>query len=242
MPQVFRLTIQPRRVLLLVAAMALGLITGCGRLSGTDSSEGVKLYQQGNYLGAVNSFQRALDSQPGNPDCFYNLGATYHQQAKLFGRAGDLETAEQYYHLCLARSPNHPACQRGLAVLLVETGRSPEALEQLQQWAAREPNNAEPRIELARICHEQGDEFDAENYLVDAVALAPDNPRALVALGQIREASGDSRQALANYSRALEIDRNQPTVVAKVATLAGDTSAPVIATAPAGGGASYPPR
>lgn len=127
-------------------------------------------------------------------------------------------------------------------MLLVETGRSPEALEQLQQWAAREPNNAEPRIELARICHEQGDEFDAENYLVDAVALDPDNPRALVALGQIREASGDSRQALANYSRALEIDRNQPTVVAKVATLAGDTSAPVIATAPAGGGASYPPR
>jgi tetratricopeptide (TPR) repeat protein len=242
MPQFLRLTRQPTLLCLLVGDFAFVLITGCGSLTGSDSSEGVRLYHQGNYLGAVNSFQRALDDQPGNPDCFYNLGATYHQQAKLFGRAGDLETAEQYYHLCLARSPNHPACQRGLAVLLVETSRSPEAMAQLQQWAVREPDNPEPRIELARICHEQGDERDAENYLVDAVAIAPDNPRALVALGQIREASGDSRQALANYSRALEIDRNQPTVAAKVATLSGDATVPVIATTPAGRGMAFPPR
>ena len=63
----------------------------------------MRLYQQGNYLGAANSFQRALEKQPGDADCFYNLGATYHQQAKIFGQTGDLQTAEQYYHLCLAR-------------------------------------------------------------------------------------------------------------------------------------------
>ena len=218
------------------------VFAGCGRLTGSDSSEGVRLYQQGNYLGAVNSFQRALAAQPGNPDCFYNLGATYHQQAKLFGRPGDLETAEQYYHLCLARSPNHPACQRGLAVLLIETDRPAEATAQLQQWAAREPGNPEPRIELARICQEQGDRLDAENYLVEAVALDPENPRALVALGQIRESTGDAQQALANYERALEIDRNQPTVAAKVTTLSGGEGAPVLATRPAGSGAAYAPR
>ena len=242
MPLVSRQTEQTHVSLWLLIALVPVLGTGCGRFTGSESSEGVRLYQQGNYLGAVNSFEHALDDQPGNPDCFYNLGATYHQQAKLFGRSGDLETAEQYYHLCLDRSPNHPACQRGLAVLFIETGRSSEALGQLQQWAAREPNNPEPRIELARICHEQGDELDAENYLVDAVALDPGNPRALVALGQIREASGDSRQALANYSRALEIDRNQPTVAAKVAALSGNAAQPVIATMPAGGGAGYSPR
>lgn len=228
-------------VRLLVVCLPM-VFAGCGRLTGSDSSEGVRLYQQGNYLGAVNSFQRALATQPGNPDCFYNLGATYHQQAKLFGRPGDLETAEQYYHLCLARSPNHPACQRGLAVLLIETERSAEAISQLQQWAAREPENPEPRIELARICQEQGDRLDAENYLVEAVALDPENPRALVALGQIRESTGDAQQALANYERALEIDRNQPTVAAKVTTLSGGGGATVLATRPAGSGAAYAPR
>lgn len=189
-----------------------------------DNTTGVQLYQQGNYLGAVNHFQQALAKQPGNPDCFYNLGATYHQQAKVFSRTEDLKTAEQYYHLCLARNPNHEACQRGLAVLLVEEGRGEEATAQLQQWAQRQPGNPNPQIELARLCEEHGDVREAENHLVDALAIDPNNPRALVALGQLRESSGQSAQALANYNRALAIDPRQPTVAAHVAALSAAQS------------------
>lgn len=215
--------------ILLVAAVSA---SGCHRLTANDSSEGVRLYQQGNYLGAVNSFQRALDQQPGNPDCFYNLGATYHQQAKLFGRPGDLETAEQYYHLCLARAPDHAACQRGLAVLLVETGRPSEAIDQLEQWAVRDPDSPEPHIEIARLCQEQGNLAAAEEQLAAALAVDPDNSRALVARGQISEAAGDAQQALASYSRALELDRNQPTVMVKVATLQSGPAAATVAARP----------
>lgn len=216
--------------------------SGCHRLTANDSNEGVQLYQQGNYLGAVNSFQRALDQQPGNPDCFYNLGATYHQQAKLFGRSGDLETAEQYYHLCLARAPDHAACQRGLAVLLVETGRPEEAIGQLEQWAARDPDNPEPRVELARLYQEQGNPAAADQQLLAALTIDPDHPRALVARGQIREAAGDTQQALASYSRALEIDRNQPTVMVKVATLQNGAAGPTVAARPPLVGVPSSPR
>jgi len=225
-----------------VGICLLVLSSGCGRFVNSDSNQGVTLYEQGNYLGAANSFQRALEKQPGNADCFYNLGATYHQQSKLFGQPGDLQTAEQYYHLCLARNPDHAACQRGLAVLLVETGRTGDAATQLEQWAARQPANPEPRIELARLCYEQGDELDAENYLIDAVSIDPENPRALVALGQSRESSGDTQQALVNYSKALELDRNQPTVAAKVATLSSSGPSSVIAIAPPVGGSTYSPQ
>lgn len=235
----FPLLPRQRPTLLLLAVLTVG---GCQRFTTSDSSEGVRLYQQGNYLGAVNSFQRALDRQPGNPDCFYNLGATYHQQAKLFGRQGDLETAEQYYHLCLARDPNHAACQRGLAVLLVETGRPDEATGQLAQWAAREPDNPEPRIELARLCQERGDSVGAGEQLDAALAVAPDHPRALVARGQLWEAAGDPRQAVASYARALEVDRNQPTVMAKVATLTSPNTPTTVAARPPLTPVSPPPR
>jgi len=184
-----------------------------------ENSRGVQLYQQGNYLGAVNHFQQALARQPGNPDCFYNLGATYHQQAKLFGRPADMRTAEQYYHLCLARKPGHEACQRALAVLLVEENRTADAIAQLNAWAAAEPDNPAPRVELARLAHEHGDVRGAENQLIDALAVDPDDTRALVALGHLRETGGDSSQALANYSRALAVDPGQQLVAAKVASL-----------------------
>ncbi|MEI6365841.1 MAG: tetratricopeptide repeat protein [Planctomycetota bacterium] len=227
--------IQPLLVLLGIA------IAGCGSLLRNENTEGVKLYQQGNYQGAANHFQQALAQQPGNPDCFYNIGATYHQQAKLFHRPADKETAEQYYHLCLARNPNHEACQRALAVLLVEENKGAEAMAQLQDWAQRSPTNPNPQIELARLCEEHGDSREAENHLVDALSIDPNNTRALVALGQIRETSGDAGQALANYSRALSVDGQQPTVAAKVAALSGTQAGatkvavmpPTVAGAPA---------
>lgn len=220
--------------------VAIVTFTGCGGIGRNENAEGVRLYQQGNYLGAVNHFQQALAQQPGSPDCFYNLGATYHQQAKLFGRPADMQTAEQYYHLCLSRNPNHDACQRALAVLLVEENRGGEAVAQLQAWAQRQPTNPNPQIELARLSQEHGDIRQAENYLIDALAVDPSNPRALVALGQIREANGDSGQALANYSRALSVDGQQPTVAAKVAALSGASQGGVVQV---GGGrmAAMPP-
>jgi tetratricopeptide (TPR) repeat protein len=207
------------RIIAAMAWLVVAACAGCGGMAKTDNSEGVKLYQQGNYLGAVNSFQQALAKQPGNPDCFYNLGATYHQQAKLFGRSADMETAEQYYHLCLARNPNHKACQRALAVLLVEENRRDDAVAQLNSWAQSQPANPDPHIELARLAEEHGDVREAENQLIDALAIDPNNPRALVALGSLRETSGDASQALANYGRALSIDPQQPAVAAKVASL-----------------------
>ncbi len=230
----------PPRVFPLVLSLALAVCTGCGGISHNDNAEGVRLYQQGNYLGAVNHFQQALARQPGDADCFYNLGATYHQQAKLFGQPADRATAEQYYHLCLARSPGHEACQRALAVLLVEEGREPEALAGLERWARLQPGNPDPRIEMARLWEERGDLREAENQLVDALAVAPNNPRALVALAHIRERTGDTAQALANYQRALITDPSQPVVEARVAALSGPAGTrtaalPSPATVPAGG-------
>ncbi|MCX7401795.1 MAG: tetratricopeptide repeat protein [Planctomycetia bacterium] len=202
-----------------LCGLALLSLTGCGSLLRNDNAEGVALYQQGNYQGAITHFQQALAQQPGSSDCFYNLGATYHQQAKLFARPVDMQTAEQYYHLCLARNPNHEACERGLAVLMVEQKRPAEAIALLQSWAERQPTNPNPQIELARLCEEHGDLRDAENHLMDALAIDPNNTRALVALGQIRESAGESALALANYSRAISIDPKQPAVSARVIAL-----------------------
>lgn len=205
-----------RPAMLALCALACA---GCGGLARNANSEGVQLYQQGNYLGAVDRFQQALAREPGNPDCFYNLGATYHQQAKVFSRPADAATAEQYYHLCLARNPNHAECQRALAVLLVEQKRDTEAVAGLEAWARSQPGNPAPHVELARLAQEHGDLGEAENQLIDALSIAPGDPRTLVALGSLREQAGDPGQALQNYSRALAADPAQPVVAARVAAL-----------------------
>lgn len=185
-------SIRRRAAGLAACAALLVPVAGCGSLSRDDNARGVALYQQGNYRGAVSHFQRALARQPGSPDCFYNLGATYHQQAKVYGQPTDFRSAEQYYHLCLARHPDHDACRRALANLLVEQRRSPEAVALLEDWSRGRPDDPNPRIELARLSVDHGDLAGAEAHLVGALAIDPGNARALGALEEIRGGAAGS--------------------------------------------------
>jgi tetratricopeptide (TPR) repeat protein len=191
------------------------------------NSEGVQLYQQAYYEGALLRFQQAVQSDPTNPDGYYNLGATYHKLAELHNRPADYLQAENYYHQCLDKSKfNHADCYRGLAVLLVERSRSSEAFQLLGEWATRNPGQPDAQIELARLYEETGDRDQAKEHLIEAVTVDPSNARALAVLGRLREQTGDPSQALANYERSLQLNPNQPQIAARVASLRGPNMAP----------------
>jgi Tfp pilus assembly protein PilF len=120
-------------------------------------------------------------------------------------------------------------------VLLGETNRQDASVRLLEGWAARSPQSAEPRIELARLYEESNNLPLAASQLEQAVTIDPDNARALTALGRLRESTGDVQQALANYQRSLAINRFQPTVESRVASLqAGGAVAPTSPTPPGG--------
>jgi Flp pilus assembly protein TadD len=184
-----------------------------------NNCEGVRLYQQGNYTAAIMQFNQALKNDPNNPDAYYNLAATYHRVGKLQNDNNSLHLAENLYGQCLARNREHRDCYRGLAALLVETGREQQAFTMLQQWALSSPKNVEARIELARLYEEFGKNDLAQQQLYEAVAIAPHNARALAALGHQYEKAGQSEKALENYRRAQATGDSQAGVAARVAAL-----------------------
>lgn len=217
-----------------VAALAAG---GCNQMNSQAlNSEGVRLFQQGQYQQAADQFQRAIAADPRSGTSYYNLAAALHKSGKLTGRQEDLAQAERYYNQCLEYDPNHTECYRGLAVLLSETGRQDAAYRLLEGWAARSPQLADPRIELARLLEESNNPDQASSRLVEALTIDPHNSRALTALGRLREASGDQAQALANYQRSLSINRFQPEIERRVAALqavgAGQPASPLVTPQP----------
>jgi tetratricopeptide (TPR) repeat protein len=219
------------------AALALALAAGCSQMTSQAlNSEGVRLYQAGNYAQAAEQFQRAVANDPKSATSYYNLAAALHKSGKLTGNAADLQQAERLYNQCLEYDPNHAECYRGLAVLLAETGRTDASFRLLEGWAARSPQLADPRIELARMLEENNNNQLATARLVEALAIDPHNSRALTALGRLREVSGDRAQALANYQRSLALNRFQPEISARVAALqasgAGLPPSPLITPAP----------
>ncbi len=211
-----------------LGALSCLLCGGCSQMTTQAlNAEGVRLYQQGNYQQASQQFQRAIASNPRAANSYYNLASALHKNGKLLNRPEDLAQAEQLYNQCLEYDANHAECYRGLAVLLTDTNRQDAAFRLLEGWTARSPQLANPRIELARLLEETNNLQQAQNRLVEAISIEPNNSRALTALGRLREVSGDPRQALANYQRSLEINRFQPAIAARVATLQATTAAPI---------------
>ncbi|MGD9722799.1 MAG: tetratricopeptide repeat protein [Pirellulales bacterium] len=216
----------------LLPALACALCSGCAVVSDSQNQSGVRMFEQAYYQGALERFQQAVQTDPANPDGYYNLARTYHQLGKLHNQPADLQQAESYYHQCLDHNPNHQDCYRGLAVLLVEQGRSADAFKLVEGWVARNPSLAAPKVELARLYEETGNRDAAKQQLIDAVAVDPVNSTALAALGKLREASGETAQAVANYQRSLAVNPNQPQLSQRVAALT--TPAAPIFTPPGG--------
>lgn len=228
----------PYRRLLAVAFSllpALTALSGCSLSARNQNAQGTALYMQNQYQPAMQHFQEAIAADPSNPDGYYNLAATYQQNAKLTKSQYDLDQAEKYYNQCLDHDVHgtHRDCYRGLAVLLCEEGRSEEAFRLLERWADRKPSLAAPKIELARLSEEFGKLDVAQQQLHDALLVEPKNPRALAALGSLRERSGNPQQALADYQRSLWHDRAQPEVAARISSLKSALS-PTLVTSPEG--------
>lgn len=216
--------IQAKKITLSLLALYGLALVGCSA-SQALNSEGVRLYQNGNYSQAAEQFQRAIASNPKSSNSYYNLASALHKNGKLYNRQEDLAQAEQLYNQCLEYDGNHAECYRGLAVLLADTNRQDAAFRLLEGWASRSPKLADPRIELARLLEETNNAPQASARLVEALAIDPHNSRALTALGRLRESAGDTQQALADYQRSLAINRFQPAIAARVASLQAATGA-----------------
>ena len=212
MPQIYKLS----TVLFITACACL---TGCRWTSTGQNTVGVRLFQQGRYPEAMQQFRVALNSDPSNPDAYYNLASTYHKLAVANNDQALIEQSESLYNQCLDISPNHVDCHRGLAVLLAETSRKDSAVRLLKNWASSNPASSDPRVELGRLYQELGEQKLAEQYLDEALAINASDYRAWTAKGRMRQANGELSQALQNFQQSLAINGMQPQLMQEVAAL-----------------------
>ena len=173
------------------------------------NEDGLYLFRCGKFRDARESFEAALALRPEDPALFYNIG-------ECQDHLGDTAKAERSYRECLERAPNHVECRHALVVLLVRTGRRPDATQVVREWLAREPKLADAYAEDGWLYHQGGDLPLAQARLQQALALDPRNVRALTELALVYEAMQRPDRALTLYERALERDPKQPDITNRV--------------------------
>jgi tetratricopeptide (TPR) repeat protein len=186
------------------------------------NEDGVVLFGRGAYEPARQCFQAALTLQPDNADLTYNLGQCYD-------RLGNSAQAEQFYHNCLQRSPDHTECRHALALLLLREDRRQEAVQMVEEWlqqAWQEYSRLEHSPQLAAAFTEDGWLYAQSNDTERALkryqqALFYDQhyARTLAEMGRLYEEMHYPDRALSLYQRALQINPNLPDIAQRVTAL-----------------------
>ncbi len=99
-------------------------------------NEGLALERQGDYDGAITSYQLALRDEPGNVKILQYI-------AIALSRTGRREEAIRHYRRALDLQPDLAGAHYGLAFLLLKRGDSEPAVEHLRRFLAKPPRDPE---------------------------------------------------------------------------------------------------
>ena len=149
---------------------------------------------------AEESLSRAIAVNPGRASYFYNRAMCRHFLKNVTDAAGDMK---RYLEL----NPYSARGRQALGVMLVELGREPEALREIERAIELYPRPAPELFSLLLNLKLGTKEYDAVIQAGEkALQLYPHSPEILLAVSQARFYRGDLEKAAGGYRQALEAD------------------------------------
>ncbi len=153
----------------------------------------------GNRAAAIVSFRRAAALAPRDAAAWRNLGLALLENH-------DARAAADAYRQALALDPNSPGGSQQLARALFSAGDGEAAAEIYARVALTNPGQAENWNNLGAARHRAGDLAGAETALREALRLEAGNAAAWCNLGAVKNDRRQDDEAIASFSRAIEIE------------------------------------
>jgi tetratricopeptide (TPR) repeat protein len=213
----------PRQIFLV---LLFGLV-GCVSLSATDekvlvlNEVGLDMFAQGDFRGARESFEYALELSPHDPDLVFNL-------AQCHDRLGNFQRAEQYYIQCLQLAAGKSEARYALGMLYYKTTRPAEAVRLIEEWLVTQPRLADPYALDGWRLRQEKDHYQAQCRLEQALGMDQNNVHALTELAILYESMGMPDRSLVLYERALAANprQRQPEIAQRLAQLRANNVRP----------------
>jgi tetratricopeptide (TPR) repeat protein len=185
-----------------LAAVLLGLLTGCETTVERYRNEGVRLYQARQYDQSQAALKQALQADQSDP-----VSNAYAGLIDL--RSDQLAQAEYHFRLTLDRDPSSEEAKSGLASTLIKQGKPGQGLDALERAAKLADDVPDPRHDRSNI------KVPFTKQVEERLFLGRYNDR--VRIAGVYESLGDYDNALVYYQQALEIRNDTATMMAIVA-------------------------
>ena len=134
--------------------------------SASSNSQGIELYQKGDYQGAASFFKNKVKFDKKDGEAFYFLGAAQF-------RAGDLKTAQKSLSKAAGLLPQDVRPISGLTYVALKRGKMNDARKYAAKAAALNPNDGEAQYLLGKIEELTGKYAAAIATAERAIALNP---------------------------------------------------------------------
>ncbi|HUU99060.1 MAG TPA: tetratricopeptide repeat protein, partial [Phycisphaerae bacterium] len=134
---------------------------------------GVVMAKQGNLAEAIRSFSEAIRIRPSYAEAHYNLGV-----ALLTGKTADIDRAMTHFTAAIQIRPHYRAAHKNLAAVLVQKGRSGEAIEHYAEALRLQPDDYSAHYGLARALAMEGRDAEAVKEYREVLRLKPDHAEA----------------------------------------------------------------
>jgi tetratricopeptide (TPR) repeat protein len=182
---------------------------------------GLNLYQQGRFNESATALRQVVEQEPAHARAQYFLAS-----ALLY--AGQLNAAEEQLRSALSHLKDNAELKRLYAHILMDQGKSLDALAVLADSPPAISSDIEYHALLAALLQEQQMHVEAADIYKNLVRLRPDNGVWWMGMGISLEALSLSNEALGAYRQALKVGTLPPNlsqyVSSRINTLSRDRS------------------
>ncbi len=173
-------------------------------------NKGIKAHNSGDYLAAIECYQKCLEINPDNKDASVNLGIAYYNQSITTFNKKEYETSIQYSQKALKYQANNSEAYYMIGSSQQILKRYTEAIASYTQ--ALKINNKSAKFYASRawVYYDLNDHKARLADMKKAVEYEPENANYQFNCGKFKQdvSPEEFKTAGKNYSKAIELDPN----------------------------------
>ena len=128
--------------------------------------------------------------------------------ANAYYRNGEFEKAENAFKTIIGQEPGFGPTYYSLALLLAETGKNKEAIEQLEEGISYMPDNLRAYYNLGLLYDSVGEAEKAKNTILKGLRISPANEELLYTLAFFHSKYGEIQRAREIAAQLVEMHPN----------------------------------
>ena len=171
----------------------------------THNNLGAALYEKGDWEGALEHSEKAVQIDPGIENNRNNLTKTLISLGRDRVDHGKLDDAIQYFNRAVKIAPSDAEAHNYLGIALAMHSELKAATQHFRRAIELQPDRSDIHFNLGNVLAKQGNLDESTERFQEALKIRPDYAEAYNSLGRVTAGRGELERAIEFFRKAVDI-------------------------------------